>query len=456
MLTYLKIKNNFLISIYIIINTNLLLFTASLNFTMINKDILKDLNELLIIKSLPQEAEKNAPFGKSMRQTLDWFLAKAKEYGLNTHDGSGYYGWAELSNSDKNAPMFAVLAHLDVVGVNETEWSIPPFALTNKDGNLYGRGVVDNKGPAVVMLHVLKKIKDKNTQLKHRIRLICGCNEESGSKCLKHYAEVDEIPSFCMVPDADFPCINSEKGIMHFTVSCKLDDGFNKNIAYLYFGDKTTLNVIPDTAKVVANNEELVFKGIAGHAMNPDKGDNAAWKMFEYLSQYSPLIEKIFELFCNKEAKKMLNIDYSDRQSGILTMSLNHGEVIDDELHLSFDMRLPISANKDEVLKRIEKAFDCTTKVIAYKHNLFIDENSPLVQTFLKVYRESTGESLRPVQTGGGTYARELPNAVAFGPTFPNIQTNIHNKDECISEENFEKWLDIYYKAILELDKTSL
>jgi len=419
-------------------------------------EILKDLNELLSIKSLPSKAEKNAPFGKQMRQTLDWFLNKAKEYGLKTHDGDGYYGWAELGNNDKNAPMFAILAHLDVVGVNESEWSVPPFVLTQKDNYLYGRGVVDNKGPAVVALHILKKLKEDSIQLKHRIRLICGCNEESGSACLKQYAKVDEIPSFSMVPDADFPCINSEKGIMHFTVSCDLDEDFKQNIVYLSFGDKSALNVIPDTARIVVNDEDMIFKGVAGHAMKPDKGDNASWKAFEYLAQFSPLAEKVFELFCNKDAKKLLDIDYSDEQSGILTMSLNHGEVINDKLYLSFDMRLPISADKDEVLKRIEKAFSCTTKIINYKHNLFIDKNSPLVQTFLRVYENVTGEKLPPVQTGGGTYARELPNAVAFGPTFPNIETHIHDKDERISKENFDKWFDIYYKAILELDKISM
>ena len=427
--------------------------------------ILKDLHELLSIKSLPSMTYDNAPFGLEMRKTLDWFLSKAKEYGLEVYDGDGFYGWAQLEQAAKTnnvqaSDMFAALGHLDVVDANAAEWSVPPFALTEKDGFLFGRGVVDNKGPALVVLHVLKKLKEDNVTLKHRVRLICGCNEESGSACLKQYNKdilkgKAEMPKFSIVPDADFPCVNSEKGIMHVTFSFDLDKQFKQHVSNLSFGDINALNVVPDTASFSLNQSVIKsFKGVAGHAMKPDIADNAAWKLFKDLSPLSPLAKKIYDNFCTKDAAKKLGIASSCPQSGDLTLSLNHGIINDNnKLELSFDMRLPITANKDNVVKQIEKQMGCSVVNLKFKNNLFIDKNNPLVKTLLKIYTDCTAENLPPVQTGGGTYARELPNAIAFGPTFKDTETNIHNKDECISLENFKKWFDIYYKAIIELDK---
>ena len=413
--------------------------------------ILQDLAEFLAIESTEDAPAKNAPFGLGLRKTLDWFLNKAASYGLSVSEYNGYYGIVELGKGDK---MFGVLCHLDTVGVGEG-WSVEPFALTQKDGYLYGRGIVDNKGVAVVMLHVLKKLKDTQAKLNHRVRLIVGCNEETGSKCLKEYALREEIPLFSIVPDADFPVVASEKGILHLKLKHKVDNAFSKRVKELHFGGSHA-NVIPDSASVVLDNQNAVeFKGRAGHAMAPEMADNAAWKMFKLLdsSLDSSTAQSVYHLFCNPDAKANLGIDYSDTQSGDLTMCLTIGALRDNKLHLTLDMRLPICADKNTVIANIKDRFACEIEILDFKPNLFFEEDSKFIKTLCDIYKKETGQALPPVRMGGGTYARELPNAVAFGPTFPNTQTYIHDKDERVSIAHFNKWFSIYYNALLTLDK---
>ena len=459
--------------------------------------MLKDLTTLLKIKSVPGTPAKGAPFGNAMRKTLTWFLEKAEDYGLSVHDMDGYCGWAEYGDGKD---MFGILCHLDVVPAGKNAWTFPPYKLTEANGYLYGRGVVDNKGPAIIMLHVLKKLCDNGIKLKHRVRLIAGCNEETGSACLKHYAQYGEIPKFSIVPDADFPVIYSEKGILHLSVRLPVSHVFSKNISALQFGERA--NVIPDLAKVsliggsdlcrnildaTKNRElmtvlaeenfsaevtmreggtsvELETRGVAGHAMAPEKADNAAWKLFAVLAKHTeklnvPEIAAVYKFFCSPQSKAQLGIDYADENSGELTLSMGAGEYIagngDGYLSLTLDIRLPLCADKDAVISAIQKKLGKSAKIeiIHYAPNLYIDPKSQLIQTLLKVYETAANERAAPVKTGGGTYARTLPNAAAFGPTFPGTETDIHNANERISMHQFTRLFKIYYDAVLELDK---
>lgn len=464
--------------------------------------MLSDLNELLSIESVMSEKSDNAPFGKPLRKTLDWFLAKAKSYGLKACDLDGYCGYAEYGDGEQ---MISFLCHLDVVPAGGG-WTYPPYALTVEEGYLYGRGVVDNKGSAVTALHILKKLKEKNVKLKNRIRLIVGLNEENGSNCIKHYKECAEIPKMSIVPDSDFPIINSEKGILHLLVSIPADPLFIESVHKFDAGSRA--NVVPDNAKITikkgsplyeklksnacGNDFSAIFsspelakiivgesnkikdyscnvfedslvietRGISGHAMCPDRADNAIHKIFALLKgvgsptsgETSALIN---ELFCSPLSPQRLGLDKKDDKSGELTMSLGIIKYESNIINLTLDFRLPLCVPHTDVVQKIKAKLPHNAKVeiLHNAKNLYIEESDPMIQTLLKVYHNKTGLPPYTVQTGGGTYARELPHSVAFGPTFPGTVTNIHNADERISIEQFEKLYDIYYEAALELDK---
>ena len=137
-------------------------------------------------------------------------------------------------------------------------------------------------------------------------------------------------------------------------------------------------------------------------------------------------------------------------------MNMGVASLEGNNLTLKFDFRLPVSANPDETEQGLNAALPrgAVIKRARFADNLYIPTDSPLIKTLLKVYASATGEkNPKPIQTGGGTYARELPNAVAFGPTFEGTETNIHNTDENMEVAHLYKLYDIYLKAVEALDK---
>ncbi len=450
----------------------------------------EDLAEIISIPSVLGEAAPDAPFGKECRRALDWFLAKGKEYGFKTEDLQGYCGYCEYGEGKE---MIAILCHLDVVPAG-TGWTYPPYKLTNVDGMLYGRGVVDDKGSVVMCLNALKEIKESGIKLNKRVRIIAGCNEEHGSECIKYYSKHGEIPSLCFVPDSDFPLINSEKGILHIDVSLTPDPAFADSVKSISGGE--SYNVVPERASVtIKNGSEFakklngstaeVFsspefasaiishsheikdysitangdltietKGVSGHAMEPHKADNAIWKLFHLLEPMgSPTVALMNKYICTPDALRALGLYCKDDKSGDLTMSMGIIELKDGKLRFTLDMRLPLCADYKNIIATVEKALDAKVSIAKYAPNLYIPEDSLLVKTLLSVYQKCTGEKPECLVCGGGTYARELPNAIAFGPTFSDMETNIHNIDECSSVENFMKAFKIYKEAILALAK---
>ncbi|MCL2822286.1 MAG: Sapep family Mn(2+)-dependent dipeptidase [Firmicutes bacterium] len=476
----------------------------------LNNQLIGDLKQLMEIKSVldTQTAAQNAPFGQGNRQVLDWFLQKAAEYGLKTGEIDGYAGYAEYGEGEH---CIAALCHLDVVPGGEG-WTVgDPYTLTTKNDHLYGRGIVDNKGPAIMCLHALKQIAQSQLKTKHRIRIIAGTNEEHGSACIKYYvknAPKADIPILAIVPDAEFPIINSEKGILHTKINIPLDNFFLKNIAFIKGGD--SLNVIPDKASVsIFKNSEaadllnqispqkiddkifsspifagnilasgakitdfsikeeadaytITAKGVAGHAMAPQNGDNAIWKIITFLHSLSQstidstVLKFLKDYLCTHQSTNALQIFYDDKKSGQTTINMGILEFDDQEqgfLKLTLDMRLPIIASKDEVLKNITAKLPkkSTLTELRWAANLYIDEDDEFIKTLLQIYQEKTGKEGYCIQIGGGTYARELPKAVAFGPMPKGKDGNLHKPDEVMSSDDFVTAMEIYKQALIKL-----
>ncbi len=465
--------------------------------------MLDDLKEIIAIDSVYSEPEKNAPFGRKARQALDWFLNKSKAYGFKTGELDGYCGWAEIGSGKR---LIGVLCHLDVVPAGDG-WTYPPYSMTVDGGKIYGRGVADDKGALVACMHAMKSILDSKEKLDGRLRIIVGCNEENGSACMKYYEKHGEIPTASIVPDADFPIINSEKGIISYLVKIPLDGFFKNNIAALNGGIKS--NVVADRASMTIKKnsalydfikksaplDERLFKsspfaeavitdghdfkdfavhdtdgglvieatGVAGHAMEPEKGDNAIWKLFCLLDAVkdkfpSEVVSSVFENICSNMCCEKIGFGCQDEQSGDTTCNLGLAYLEKGYLNIDLNIRIPISCDKDSIEKLLLQKLPSGTKVNEYMYspNLFIDKNAPLIKTLLKVYADCTGNETYCLHTGGGTYAKELPGAVAFGPTFPDTVTNLHNIDENLPVTEFEKLFDIYRAAMLALDKAKL
>lgn len=461
-------------------------------------EILDDLAEIVAIPSVYSAPEEGAPYGRDCLRALMWFVEKARSYGLKAELVEGACAYAEAGEGEE---CVGILAHLDVVPAGGG-WSSDPFKMIEENGKVYGRGVGDDKGAAVVCLHVLKAIAESGVRLKRRVRLIVGADEERGSSCIRKYLEKGgEVPAMSFVPDSEFPVINSEKGIAHIVLSFSGEE-IAASIASMSGAE--CANAVPDRAvvrikknsplynavsaacggcitaelfrtravaeRIVSDGNELtdfelynasdaleiIARGTAEHASTPEKGDNALWKLFGVLSAVGreagiKCFDGIYDFLCTPLASGKLGIYVDDERSGDTSMCLSQAWTEGDRLNLLIDFRLPLGQSAESVANALDKKLGCKATVRDYHKNLYIPEDSPLITALLGVYRRITGDMTAPIKSGGGTYARELPNAVAFGCTPADTDINMHRADENFPVAQLFKNFDIYYAAAIEL-----
>ncbi len=465
---------------------------------MDEKCILNDLAEIVAVKSVYSTPSADAPYGEGCRKALDWFVEKARSYGLKAENVGNRCAYAEVGEGKE---CIGALGHLDVVPAGNG-WSTDPFRMVEENGKVYGRGVGDDKGAVVVCLHALKTLKESGAKLKRRVRLIVGTDEERGSSCIRHYISSGaELPVMSFVPDSEFPVINSEKGIAHIRLDFK-DGKLAENVSYIdgaecqnALPDRSQIKIVKGSAleaaivkacggtatadvfskapaaNVIISNGAapgdfelinardgitVIANGTAEHASTPEKGDSALWKTLAFLSAYSDaigsvFIPRIFDYLCNPLAAKKLGIYVNDEKSGDLTMCMSMAEIKADTLSLIIDFRLPLGVTAESVAAALESKLGCKAVILDYHENLYIDENAPLITALLSVYRRLTGDMTAPLKVGGGTYARDLPNAVAFGCTPLGTEINMHRADENFPVAQLIKNYEIYLAAMKEL-----
>lgn len=420
-------------------------------------DAINSLQWLIRLDSVEEAPLSGKPFGQGCYDALEFTLNLAKSLGFKTKNVDGYAGHADIGKGE----LFGILGHLDTVP-HGTGWTYPPTGGVIDNNKLYGRGALDNKGPLISCLYAVKALIDDGYTPNKKIRLIFGCDEESGWKCIEHYFEKEEMPKMGFSPDADFPAINCEKGLSYYHLNTALPDsvisikgGVRANMVPDYASALiTTEPVNRIDAKVTKKEEGYLIEtfGKAAHASTPDKGDNALWKLFRVLSD---TLGGIFDVIHSKLTAydgSKCSLKLSDDKSGSLTMNLGTADTEGKELKIVLDFRHPISYTRDEILSILLKELPEFQITKGNFHNpLYVPKNHPLVRELLGAYKDVTGEDAEPITIGGGTYARALPLAVAFGPIFPGQISTIHSKDEYIGLDDFLKMSKIYYEAIKRL-----
>ncbi|MGH9699919.1 MAG: M20/M25/M40 family metallo-hydrolase, partial [Candidatus Acidiferrales bacterium] len=100
---------------------------------------------------------------------------------FETTPGRGFIV-ARLASSPVPDPSRSLLlmAHLDVVGVDKSKWTVDPFGAVIKDGYLYGRGTIDDKGMLAANLGVLVALKRSGAHLDRDVIFLAEGDEEAG------------------------------------------------------------------------------------------------------------------------------------------------------------------------------------------------------------------------------------------------------------------------------------
>lgn len=444
-------------------------------------ELLKTLQESIQIPSVQGAAEEGAPYGAAVRKSLDHILKKAEDLGFRTENLDGQVGWCEYGEGEE---MVAVLGHLDVVPAGDG-WSFDPWGGEIKDDRIFGRGTMDDKGPSVAALYALAAVKDARLPLRRRIRLIWGCNEETGSQDMKYYlAHGGEIPVMGFTPDAEYPVINGEKGIINVTFQKSYTQTGDLQVVSIQGG--TAANVVPDAAKaelrcgkeisreILALNipkvhftetEEGILveaEGVSAHGSTPEQGENAVGRLVQaldqlpFVGQWKETVHFLATKLGMESDGASAGIALRDDVSGGLTLNWGTLKADDRSLSMIINYRYPVTFGYRDCAPAFRTLFCDAGFTVAHelhKEKLYVPEESQLIQTLLKIYKDFTGITGKPKSIGGGTYAKALPNIVAFGPIFPGDEVREHKPDEFIEIPKLMKNTQIIAAAMYEMAK---
>ena len=445
------------------------------------KQMIADLQKWIQINSVydPATASKKEPFGKGPAAALEYIAKLAEKDGFKVDRCDGYA--TEITYDVGAKESVLVLGHCDVVPLGEG-WIHPALGGVVDNNVMYGRGTSDDKGPTLAAYYALKIIKDKKLPLKHNIKIVVGGNEETGSRCMHHYFHELKrpAPKYGFTPDADFPLIYGEKGIMGYVYSGKIHDSALESLK-----GGIVANAVPDKAVAVfrkvmnlgeayqAYLDKHGFKGVyendvngktvitmigkAAHASTPEYGVNAVTLLMKFIAN-----QNVSE-FCNHFGPKLccyygrrLGIDFDGPKMGYLTMNVGIGEYANDEYRLYLNIRYPIDMDSKSIVRKLDAQKMHEGKLWGDSEPLYLDPHSKMIETLYGIYQEISGDhETKPLTIGGGTYARETKNTVAYGMAFPtrlgNGSGNIHTIEEGLNLDDLWLGAEIYVNAIVAL-----
>jgi succinyl-diaminopimelate desuccinylase len=456
-------------------------------------DLLKDAQELLKIKSVLDEENTTpeAPLGEGVKDALDYLLQLGERDGFTAKNVGNLAGHLEFGQGEE---IVGILCHVDVVPEGDG-WTSDPFGAEIRDGKIFARGAIDDKGPTMAAYYAMKIVKELGLPLNKRVRMIIGTDEESNWRCVDHYFEHEEMPAMGFAPDADFPIIYAEKGIADYDLVNK-PEGTEKesyDAEVIEFSSGRRYNMVPDFAKaalavlqgqtdIVQRFEDfkkqnelegkavvesgkliLELEGVSAHGMEPDNGKNAGLYMANFLSQLNldghsdKFFQFVAKYLCKDSRGRELGIAYTDDITGDLTVNVGKlSYTREGGGRAGLNMRYPVTTKLEKtkgILNQLLEAEGFVIENFSNSNPHHVDEQDFLVQTLKKVYEEQTGEKAELISIGGGTYARSLKSGVAFGPLFPGRPDIAHQKDEYMIIEDLLKATAIYAQAIYELAK---
>ncbi len=437
-------------------------------------ELLADLNTLIGFESVDGAKDDEC------KKALDFILKRAGDFGLETEKVTDKSAHVQLGSGGK---LCGVLSHLDVVPAGNN-WSVQPYTLTEKDGRLYGRGIADDKGAALVNLYCLRALKENGVKGANTLRAIYGTAEESGMSDMDGYFEKMPVPDMAFTPDSDYGICYAEKGILQIEVNTIV----NNATLLTQFHSGNAINAVPDMAYAMLDSSSydeqtlmrladasdgnfefnytidglmIISRGRAAHACEPNKGYNAAAALVDIIANAYEAYDigsicSFIDYAVNKETNgRSMGLKMSDSASGELTVNLSSVHVEGETAKAQFDIRYPVTVKGENVIKQFEKVAknsNLKVKILHHERPLYVEKNSRLIANLSEAYESVTGEKAEIYSTGGGTYARKLGgNGVAFGPNFKNDDIRMHNADESVDKENYFKHARICMEAMYRL-----
>ena len=355
----------------------------------ISKDMIESIIEIVKIDSVKTDDSIDAPFGEGIKKSLEKTLLLADSLGFETKNIDNYIGYARYGHSEDYV---CAIGHLDVVQVG-AGWKHQPFSGYSEDGVIYSRGILDNKGPILSCLFALYALKRLNIKLKHEVRIIFGCDEESGFEDLRYYLTKEKPPIMGFTPDCKYPVVYAERGRAVIEIEGRkdnIDDFFN-------FVNEFILNA--------------------------------------------------------KSNGERFNIDVTDKEFGTLEVR-NYKLFYNENPSIQFSVSYPATITKDEIVRKIKESVqNFKVQCIKNFNPVKFEKECFLVNTLKETYERVTGNDGTPVTTTGGTYAKLMPNIVPFGPSFPGQKGIGHQPNEWMNIDDIITNAKIYALSLYHLAK---
>lgn len=423
-------------------------------------EIEKNLSRLIAIPSIKTIDSSNYPYGQNINDCLKEALKIGSELGFYSKNIDGYAGILSLMNDEEKKKYIGIFGHLDIVPEG-SGWSYPPYKLTKTEDKFYGRGILDNKGSLLSTIYAVKILKDLGVNFKENIKIVMGTDEESGMSDMAYFLKKEPAPIFGFTPDCKFPVVYGENGIIRLNVI--FPEEINKNISLEKIDGEFSKAFIPDNAVLTIKSAEklrtIVGTGKCAPSNNPYLGKNAIISALNNIPKdllndlnFELAIKKILKYFSDVYGEN-LGINYQKSENERVLVSFYDLKIIETNLIASLSIRYPVDCDGEKILNQIKNSLETEVNVEAHMPKVLHNPNSKVIKAMSKGYFEVTGLDATPVTTTGGTYARKVPNIVAFGPSFPGEKGIAHNKDEYMDIDSFYKLIKIYAISIYYMNE---
>lgn len=502
-------------------------------FEVHRQNIIDDIKRLVKIPSVSKPSSADAfdregPFGTECKKAMDEMLAIGREHGFYTENREYYVGTIGLENKNYEDTI-GFWNHLDVVPVGEG-WTRPPFEPYINDGFLIGRGVQDNKGPAIGMIYLMQCIRELGIKLNHELCLFVGCDEERGMEDIEYYTSKYNTPALSLIADSGFPVCYGEKGIIEgqflsknklvepvqsirggsasnmipdrayarLTYSNELLEKLGKlikernnknNDAYKTDGDKININT---DNQIYAQSDNIIIKvqdksyievtacGTSRHSAFPDGSVNAIHELAAFLLNAEELGDENIRILKNMSDISSEyygvteGIDFTDDVSGHTTCAATVLSVEDGRMCVNLNIRYAITQDFGQLEKNLEKyasGHGLTWRLERDSKPNYFPKEHPAVDYLTKLYNEWQGLDTEAFVMGGGTYARKLPRAFAYGiggmprtdedrkkeaGLFKKGSGGAHEPDEGLNLRMYFEAMKFYTLAVVGLDKLDI
>jgi predicted dipeptidase len=436
-----------------------------------------------------------------------WLMKAASDLGFVARD-AGKVTEIELPGPE-GAPVLGLVIHGDVQVADAEAWSFPPYEGRVADGYVLGRGAADDKGPLIQALLSMKALKESGVSRTHTIRLLVGSEEESSATEMGEYLKTHQPPDYSLVLDSEFPAVVGEKawdGIaivsplagrgpsQHpFTVAA-MDAGLSPSIVpdraevkLQWTGEAVNWTAVEEELSKIALPEgrrlaigvgtgdilRVIAYGKSAHSgVNLTGGKNALVILANALEGRLPKGGADDLLAFARLAGKDLHgtglgITDSDPIWGrygvnVATIKPVEGDPSKAVLYINL-RRIPPRTGpqmKAHLLGEIEKFNKRTGASLTVDETLSYFSDEPLgfdpqakiVRRLMGAYSRATGvKNPKPAISGGGTYAKRLPNAIAFGMWFPGKPYPGHDVDEKIAIEDLQRGARVLIHALVDI-----